>query len=230
VCTRVLWNDNGRAVYVGRNMDWFEDIRTNLWVLPRGMARDGLTERNPLRWTSRFGSLIATAYDAGACDGINEAGLAVHMLYLPETSTGPRDPNVPGLSISEWVQWRLDVCGSVAEAVERTRAGMDQLQMAVEATSGKAATVHLALNDASGDSAVFECLDGEIRIYHGRRLLVMTNQPSFDQQLANLRRFRGFGGDERLPGAHEPADRFVRSRTTSPTCRSRNRNGKRSPP
>ncbi|MGF1531689.1 MAG: hypothetical protein ACFCU4_10075 [Puniceicoccaceae bacterium] len=29
-CSRVLWNDNERAVIVGRNMDWFEDIRSNM--------------------------------------------------------------------------------------------------------------------------------------------------------------------------------------------------------
>ncbi len=211
MCTRVLWNDSGRAVYVGRNMDWFEDMHTNLWSLPRGMDREGMTEVNPLRWTSRFGSLIATAYDAGTADGINEAGLAAHMLYLPETSVGERDPAVPGLSMSMWPQWYLDQCATVAEAVERTRQAPFQLRMAVYPANGKAATVHLALDDASGDSAIIECIGGEVRIFHDRRYLVMTNQPRFEQQLANLRRYRGFGGDERLPGTNEPADRFVRS-------------------
>lgn len=211
MCTRVLWNDNGRAVYVGRNMDWFEDLRTNLWSLPRGMERSGLTDQNPLVWSSRYGSLVATAYEAGTADGINEAGLAVHMLYLPETSVGPRDPDAPGLAMSLWAQWYLDSCATVAEAVDRTRRAPFQLRMAVEPGSGKATTVHLALDDPSGDSAVVECLGGEVRIYHDRRFRVMTNQPAFDEQLANLRRYRGFGGDERLPGTHEPADRFVRS-------------------
>jgi penicillin V acylase-like amidase (Ntn superfamily) len=38
----------------------------------------------------------------------------------------------------------------------------------------------------------------------------MTNQPTFDKQLQNLTQYRGFGGEKRLPGTHEPADRFVR--------------------
>jgi len=79
-CSRILWNDNGRSVIVGRNMDWFEDIKSNMWILPRGMERNGLAETNPLRWTSKYGSVVITAYDVGTADGINEKGLAGHLL------------------------------------------------------------------------------------------------------------------------------------------------------
>lgn len=209
-CSRILWNDNGRAVIVGRNMDWFEDIRSNMWILPRGMERNGLAKTNPLRWTSKYGSVVITTYDVGTADGINEKGLAAHLLYLPETSVGPRDPSVPGLSMSMWVQYYLDQFATVADAVKSFESSPYQLRMAVEPSSGKPATVHIALNDATGDSAVIECIDGEVKIYHDRRNVVMTNQPSFDKQLENLRQYRGFGGDQRLPGTHEPADRFVR--------------------
>lgn len=209
-CSRVLWNDNGRAVLVGRNMDWFEDMRSNLWILPRGMDRDGLTETNPLKWTSRYGSVIVSAYDVGTADGVNEKGLAVHYLYLPETTVGPRDESVPGLSMSLWAQYYLDRFATVAEAVNALKTEPYQLRMAVEPTSKKPATVHLALNDATGDSAVLECIKGEIRVYHSREYTVMTNQPTFDKQLENLKQYRGFGGEKRLPGTHEPADRFVR--------------------
>ena len=30
-CSRVLWNDNGQAVVVGRNMDWPADMQSDLW-------------------------------------------------------------------------------------------------------------------------------------------------------------------------------------------------------
>lgn len=209
-CSRVLWNDSGRAVLVGRNMDWFEDIRSNMWVLPRGMARDGATPRNPLKWTSRYGSVVLTAYDTATADGVNEKGLAVHMLYLPETACGPRDEAVPGLSIALWEQYYLDNFATVKEAVEALKTQPYQLRMAVEPTSGKAGTVHLAMNDATGDSAVLECIDGRIKVYHDRAYTVMTNQPAFDRQLEDLKQYRGFGGEKKLPGTHEPGDRFAR--------------------
>ncbi|MEW4489514.1 linear amide C-N hydrolase [Thalassoglobus sp. JC818] len=209
-CSRVLWNDNGWSVVVGRNMDWFEDIRSNIWLLPRGMERSGLSEVNPLKWTSKYGSVVVTTYDVGTADGINEKGLAGHLLYLPETTVGPRDESLPGLSMSLWVQYYLDQFATVQEAVDSLKTNPYQLRMAVEPTSGKPATVHIALNDPTGDSAILECLDGEIRVYHSREYVVMTNQPSFDKQLTNLKQYRAFGGDKPLPGSTEPADRFIR--------------------
>jgi choloylglycine hydrolase len=216
-CSRVLWVTQGQGALVGRNMDWFEDIRSNMWLLPRGMERNGMGEgevadadANPLRWTSRYGSVIITAYDVGTADAVNEAGLAGHMLYLPETGVSERDASIPGLSMSMWVQYYVDNFATVEEAIAHTRQNPYQLRMAVEPSSGKPATVHIALNDATGDSAVLECIDGELKIYHDRAYTVMTNQPTVDKQLENLGQYRGFGGEKRLPGTHEPSDRFIR--------------------
>ena len=209
-CSRVLWNDSGRNVLVGRNMDWFEDMKSNIWVLPRGMKRDGLTEKNPLKWTSKYGSVIVSAYDVGTADGVNEKGLAVHYHYLPETQVAPRDERIPGLSMSLWAQYYLDQFATVAEAVKAMRANPFQLRMAVEPTSQAKATVHIAINDATGDSAIFQLIKGEMKIYHSREYVVMTNEPTFDKQLENLKRYKGFGGDLPLPGTNAATDRFVR--------------------
>ena len=210
-CTRILWNEPGRSVLVGRSMDWFEDIRTNLWVLPRGMQRGGLAAENPLTWRSRYGSLVLTGYDCITADGFNEAGLSVHMLYMQEADGGERDPKVPGLCLSLWTQYYLDNFATVADAVTALESEPYQLIMAVEPNSHQPTTVHLALDDRGGDSAILECIDGKIRVHHDRRFTVMTNEPSFDQQLANLKRYADFGGEAPLPGSSEPADRFVRS-------------------
>ena len=40
-CTRVLFVAPDGTVITGRSMDWAEDMRSNLWVFPKGMARDG---------------------------------------------------------------------------------------------------------------------------------------------------------------------------------------------
>ncbi len=209
-CSRVLWNDSGRNVLVGRNMDWFEDMKSNIWVLPRGMDRDGLAAKNPLKWTSKYGSVIVSAYDVGTADGVNEKGLAVHYLYLPETAVGKRDEKLPGLSMSLWAQYHLDQFATVAEAVKALKSEPYQLRMAVEPTSKAKATVHLAMNDATGDSAILECIKGEIKVYHSREYTVMTNEPTYDKQLENLKQYKGFGGDKPLPGSNAATDRFVR--------------------
>ncbi len=138
-CSRVLWNDNGRSVLVGRNMDWKEDLKSNLWLLPRRMKRDGLAPKNSLAWTSKYGSLAVTAYDSVTVDGVNEKGLGVHTLYLKGTKTGPRDEKVPGMSVSVWAQYYLDNFATVKEAVEALKTQPYQLLMIIEPTSARLA-------------------------------------------------------------------------------------------
>src|SRR5213593_3843505 len=109
MCTRVLWNDNGQAVLVGRNMDWVVDMRSNLWALPAGIERTGLADDpNPLTWTSRYGSVVTSTYDATTADGINTAGLGAHLLWLSESDYGTRDTTRPGVAMAIWLQWALD--------------------------------------------------------------------------------------------------------------------------
>jgi penicillin V acylase-like amidase (Ntn superfamily) len=71
--------------------------------------------------------------------------------------------------------------------------------------------VHVSLSDKSGDSAVIEYIGGKARIYHDKRFTVMTNEPTYDKQIENLKQYRTFGGDKPLPGERTPSDRFVRA-------------------
>jgi penicillin V acylase-like amidase (Ntn superfamily) len=205
-CSRVLWADNGRAVVVGRNMDWFKPMLEELWGLPRGIKRDGMTGKNTLSWRAKYGSVVANV--AGPADGMNEKGLAAHMLWLAESEYGPRDESKPGLSMGQWLQFYLDNFATVQEAVEFTE--KNAFQVVTLVYDGLRATTHMALEDASGDSAVIEYIDGKPRIYHGRSYTVMTNSPPFDQQVEALKGYKGFGGDRDLPGSSQAADRFVR--------------------
>ncbi len=215
MCTRVLWNTNDLAVLSGRTMDWPESTQPTLLVLPRGQERDGglldgqRLDAHPLTWTSRYGSLVTTIYGLGAIDGINERGVAAHGLYLTSTDIGERDPSRPGLQIGLWIQYVLDVAGSVAEAVDL----MDGFQPVMVAAEGREATIHLAIEDATGDSAIVEYLDGRPVIHHGREYTLMTNDPGYDEQLALLaaQDFSHPSSDMPLPGNVNPRDRFQRA-------------------
>ncbi len=213
-CTRVLWADNGVAVVVGRNTDWAEDPRPNLWAFPRGIARSGLSgDDNSLAWTSKYGSVIASFYDLATIEGLNEKGLVAELLWLTEADYGKRDAKRPGLSLALWAQYMLDNFATVDEAVAALEKGEFQIVPLQHVPGAEGfATVHLSLSDAAGDSALVEVVDGgKLRIYHDRKYTVMTNSPPFPQQLANLKRYRAFGGTEPLPGTNDPADRFVRA-------------------
>ena len=211
-CSRVLWADNGVAVVTGRNMDWPEDMRTDLWVFPRGLTRKGASgDGNDLTWTSKYGSVGAAVYDLAIGDGMNEKGLVANLLWLSESDYGKRDLKRPGLALSIWAQYNLDNFATVAEAVADIENG--QYQLVTAAMPGYAtATVHLSLSDETGDSAIIEIVDGgKLRVHHDRRYLVMTNSPPFPEQLANLEKYHVFGGAAPLPGTSEAADRFVRA-------------------
>lgn len=211
-CSRVLWADNGQAVVTGRNMDWPEDMKTDLWAFPRGMTRKGGSgDANDLTWTSRYGSLAAAVYNMATGDGINEKGLVANLLWLSESDYGKRDLKLPGLALSLWAQYNLDNFATVDEAVADIAKGGYQLVTAAMPGHEKA-TVHLSLSDASGDSAIVEIINGgQVRIHHDRRFLVMTNSPPFAEQLANLEKYHVFGGEQPLPGTSEASDRFVRA-------------------
>lgn len=215
-CSRILWNDNKLAVVVGRTMDWPESTEPTLTVLPRGMNRDGgrtgpvvTVEDNPAKWTSKYASMVTTVYGIGSADGFNERGLAGHLLYLNVTDFGSRDPSKPGLQAGLWLQFVLDNAATVSEAL----ALLDTVQLVATEARGRKATVHLAIEDASGDSAIVEHIGGKLVVHHGREYRIMTNDPTYDQQLALLKQqdFSKPSSDMPLPGNVNAIDRFQRA-------------------
>ena len=210
MCTRILYETGTKNYIVGRTMDWYDDTGTDLWSFPRGMARDGGVGAGSIKWTSKYGSLVADAYDFATAEGINEAGLVVSLLYLAEADYGDaKTSGKPALSIGGWVQYILDNYGTVAEAVAGLRKEPFTI-IAPPLPGGKAAGAHIAIADPTGDSAIFEFVKGKLEIHHDRKYTVMTNSPTFDQQLAINTYWNEVGGLKMLPGTHRAADRFAR--------------------
>lgn len=210
-CTRVLEVDSKNAVMVGRNMDWLEDLKTNIFVFPKGIERNGESDTNNLNWTSKYGSIVTTAFDDISTDGFNETGFAAHILWLNSSDYGERDNQKPGLSVKSWLQFYLDNFQSVEEAVRFTEGNHFQITPFYQPESQRWMRIDLALDDASGDSAIFEYNNGELKIYHDRANIVTTNDPTYDKQLANLKDYKVFGGEKPLPGSNKSEDRFVRA-------------------
>ncbi len=208
-CTRAVYLGENGTVITGRSMDWAEDMQTNLWVFPRGMKRGGAAGPNSPKWVSIYGSVIASGYEIGTTDGMNEAGLVANLLYLAESDYGKPDGKPP-LSISIWAQYVLDNFATVAEAVDALRGEPFRL-IAPELPNGRPSQLHLAISDATGDSAIFEYIAGRLVIHHGRQYQVMTNSPAYDRQLALNDYWADIGGLTFLPGTNRAADRFARA-------------------
>lgn len=211
MCTRVVYLGEQDRVLTARSMDWNADLGTNLWVFPRGLARQGGGGPRSLTWTSRYGSVIATGYDVSTTDGMNECGLVANALWLVESSYPRLDDLRPKLSLGAWAQYVLDSFATVAEAVEALAREDFAVVTAGVPGQPREATMHLSISDASGDSAICEYLDGTLQIHHDRAHQVMTNSPPFVQQLAVDAYWRGIGGTVMLPGTNRAADRYVRA-------------------
>ena len=119
-CSRILYETGTGTYIVGRSMDWNDPTaKTSLWVFQKGIQRDGGIGTNPIKWTSKYGSVIEFFYDAATVDGINEMGLVGNGLYLIESDYGdPAKAGKPTISIGAWSQYFLDNYATVKEAVE----------------------------------------------------------------------------------------------------------------
>lgn len=208
MCTRAMYVADSNVVITGRSMDWMEDMGANLWVLPRGIAQTGAAGPNSIKWTSKYGSVVTSAYDIATADGMNEKGLVANLLYLANANFGSV-ASKPTLSAVQWAQYALDNFATVDEAVKALTAEPFRI-IAPILPNGSPSAIHLSLSDASGDSAIFEYIDEKLVIHHGKQYRVMTNEPSFSDQLAINRYWQSIGGVNFLPGTFTPSDRFAR--------------------
>jgi choloylglycine hydrolase len=211
-CTRAMYVGPNDTIITTRSNDWLGSQETNLWIYPRGLARNGGGAPGAITWVSKYGSVTAAAWDIGTIDGLNEAGLAANALYLAESDYGApaaNDPRKP-LSLTAWAQYALDNFATVAEAVAALRAEPFYI-VALSLPGDMAGVAHLSLSDPTGDSAILEYIDGKLVIHHGPEFKVMTNSPTFDQQLGLDGYWQSVGGEVFLPGTNRASDRFVRA-------------------
>lgn len=210
-CTRLVYLGAKSQVITARSMDWRFEMPTDLWIFPRGMARSGEVGPNSLQWKSRYGSVIASAYEVSTSDGMNEAGLVANVLWLTESEYPKFDSSKPGLSIAAWPQYVLDNFATVQEAVDVLE--KNPFTLVTDNVPGQKllATLHLSISDATGDSAIIEYINGKPVIHHDRKYQVMTNSPLFEQQLALNEYWKEIGGTVMLPGTNRAADRFARA-------------------
>ena len=211
MCTRVVYSGKNGMVATGRSMDWKTEMRSNLWAFPKGMERNGETGTNSLKWTSKYGSVITSAFEIASTDGMNEKGLVANLLWLPEAEYTVRDQSKPGLAITAWVQYMLDNFATVDEAVTAIDENTFQVVSDMMPDGSRLATLHLSVSDATGDCAIFEYIGGKLTVYHSKEYKVMTNSPTYSKQLALNEYWKSIGGLSFLPGTNRASDRFTRA-------------------
>jgi choloylglycine hydrolase len=151
---------------------------------------------------SRYGSVTFNQYGKEfPMDGMNEAGLTVALMWLDGTEYPPADAR-PRLGVLEWIQYQLDNHGSVAELIANAES------VRIEGGS----PLHYLVSDRTGASATIEYLDGRLVTHTGSALRSanLTNS-RYDDSLAYLRGFTGFGGTKKMPSGSGSLERFART-------------------
>jgi choloylglycine hydrolase len=234
-CTGIRLIAVDGTVVHARTMEFAIDIHSDVMMVPRGHARTGTTPdgKDGLKWKSKYASVGLNGVGLPVLfDGMNEKGLAAGTFYFPGSAGYmPYTAADAGKTIAQWEvgSWILENFANVEEVTANI--GNIVVPAVVFAGWGFAPEAHYIVHDASGKSIVIEYVAGKLSV-SDNPLGVLTNSPSFDWHMANLRNYVNFSmtnvppvqlgsvklvpfgqgsGMLGLPGDFTPPSRFVRA-------------------
>ncbi len=161
-CTTFYFKDKKGNLYFGRNFDFptgLGHIQINL----RDQVKTSVTwpgkNEVQLKWISKYGSI---SFNQNGREmpygGMNEAGLVVEQMWLPETQYPSLD-NRGGLTELQWIQYQLDMCATVEDVINTDKI--------LRISSFSKAPIHFLVTDAKGNAAAIEYIEGKMTYYTG---------------------------------------------------------------
>jgi len=199
MCTGIRLIAQNDAVVYGRTMEFGKNTDSEILVIPRNYAFVGSTpfkEMPGLKWHSKYA--VVGANVAGATqlvDGVNEAGLAGGLFYFSECAEfqdiSPADA-ATSIAPSELMTWILTTCANVAEV----KKSLPKIRVTKSMFKpwGFIPPVHAVVHDAQGNSLVIEYVKGILHLYDNP-LGIITNSPTFDWHLTNLKNYGALFSD-----------------------------------
>lgn len=243
-CTGLTLRAQDGAVVFGRTLEWGSfDLHSRVVIVPRGhkFAASMPDGKSGHTWTSTYGVAGLDAVEKDfIVDGMNEKGLSVNVFYHPGYAEyRAYEPALASRTLSslDVAQYLLTTTASVDEA--RDAIAKVKVIGVVEPAIGLAPPIHLMVTEPSGKAIVIEFAKGEVQV-HDAPLGVITNSPTYDWHVTNLRNYinlspvalpskkiedlnfaplGGGSGMIGLPGDFTPPSRFVRAVAFSKTAR-----------
>lgn len=240
-CTSLTIKATDDGVIYGRTMEFGFDLESAALAIPRGIENTAAGPNGKVgkQWTSQYAIIGMNAMNQKfVCDGMNEKGLVAGILYFPGyaeyTDPAKADP-AKAMAPWEFITWALGNCATV----EEVKAALDGVEVIGLKYPGPdfVPPFHYTLHDPSGDSIVIEPTGGKLKVFDNP-YGVMTNSPTFDWHLTNLRNYvkltpenvpplkvagqsiESFGqgsGWLGIPGDPTPPSRFIRALAFSMT-------------
>lgn len=237
-CTSfVLKATDGSPLY-GRTCEWGAfDSKPDLVMVPRGLAFTSKLDggKQGMTWKTKYGYVGINGLGMPYyLDGMNEASLTIGALYLPgfaeyqSSKAGEESSTINNMDLLGYMLGQF-------KTVEEIKAALPKLRVAPfpKEISSVPMPLHYVVVDSAGNSIVIEYVKGKLYIYDNN-LGVMTNSPTYDWHLLNIRNythitpyaqgpgvkeingvnFTPFGsgtGLTGLPGDYSPPSRFIRA-------------------
>ena len=242
-CTDFRITAQDGTVIITRSLEFALDLKSNLRNSPRGRTVNTVSPdgKPGMAWKAKYGYLFLDGLGIDATvDGMNEQGLSFEYLYLPgETKyqvvpQGQEKQALPYMQFGDWVLANF-------KSVDELRQALTKIYVTTQKLPGLGDTVfplHAAIYDASGNGLVVELIDGKMRIYDNK-LGLLTNAPTYNWHLANLRNYINLtplapkpviaqgitfiatgqgGGMLGLPGDVSPPSRFIKTAVLQQTA------------
>ena len=235
-CTGIVLNSADGATVPARTMEFSFDIQSNIFAIPAGTEIETLAlnpDKTGFTFEAKYGFLGANGLDMPIVfDGLNTEGLYFGAFYFAGDAVVQdlTDDNIGrAVSSEEMGNWILGQFSSVEE-VKAALPTIDVVGTYVAEIDGFA-PFHYAVTDASGASIVVEYTEEGLSIFDNT-VNVVTNNPTYDWHLTNLRNYVGLQSENRgkmtvgeqsvapfgqgsgllgMPGDHSSPARFVRA-------------------
>ena len=235
-CTNIMIQSKDEAVVVGRTLEFGPSLNSEIVTSPKGKTFSNTTPdgQSSQTWTAKYGFVYLNFFGKDhAIDGMNDQGLSIGLLYLPgytqyqKVSEKNLDHAIPYFQLGDWVLSQFKTADEVRSALKDLVVFNQELSIDGQNYSFP---LHLVINDAQGNSIVVEFNNGEKQIYENP-LGILTNSPTFDWQLTNLKNYANLSpyavkpieiddmvysatgqgaGMVGLPGDSTPPSRFVK--------------------
>jgi len=221
------------SIVVGRSMEFPMGIPTALGVLPNNFAGESSAPQGKTgkSWTASHGVVGMSAFGSPQhlSDGMNDAGVSAHFLYMPGGFCTYAEFVGDGNDISELdvIAYLLGTCSSIGEV----KAAMQGLRVwGYDPGMGFAPPCHILVHDTKASLAIELHTDGVHLVDNPTS--IGTNAPYLDWHLTNLANYVGLSAEMPdpvevgeltvkslgqgqglmgLPGDYTPPGRFIRA-------------------